>query len=210
MQCEDDQGSCTSEKQVTNAEKRKREKFKRAHRIHEKYKNVTIKNPSDWVLRDLNEIEYGLNQINGIHGFDGNKNAINSAFGNVTFNPVILGSLGYDKNTGKPIPANAAWWDGTINLAPNASPGNVIHEMGHILDGNLKRNDGNAALHSDANAAIFDSGDGTTEYGRKNPMEDFADSFLAVIKFGAFNNPAVDNDRVTAITALIQSYTNIP
>ena len=80
--------------------------------------------------------------------------------------------------------------------------------MGHILDGNLKRYDNDASLRSAASPDIFDSGEGTTKYGRTNPGEDFADSFLAVIKYGTFQNPAVDDDRVSAITALIQSYTS--
>ena len=210
MQCEDYQGSCASEDQVTNAYQTTRAKLKVANKIRSKYKNINIKSPNAWRLEDLNELDYGLFLINGIRGFDGNTNAITAAFGDVTFNPVILGSLGYDENTGMPIPANAAWWDGIINIAPNATSGTVIHEMGHILDGNLKRNDKNMSLRSNVNAAIFDSGDGATPYGKTNSMEDFADSFLAVIKYGTFNNPAIDTDRVTAITALIQSYTNIP
>lgn len=210
MQCEDYQGSCASENQVSSAYRTTRAKLKTANKIRSKYKNVSIQNPNAWRLKDLNELDYALFLINGKNGFDGDTNAINTAFGEVTFLPVIPGSLGYDKNTGRPIPARTAWWDGTIKIAPNATTDNVIHEMGHILDGNLKRYDNDASLRSAASPDIFDSGEGTTKYGRTNPGEDFADSFLAVIKYGTFQNPAVDDDRVSAITALIQSYTSTP
>jgi hypothetical protein len=63
-------------------------------------------------------------------------------------------------------------------------------------------------LRSELYVDVFDAGYGATDYGQTNSSEDFADSFLAVIKFGTYNNPVISDDRVTVLTALIQSYTN--
>ncbi len=198
MQCEDDQGSCASENQVTKAYKTKLEKFKVANKIHKRFDNVTVKNPSAWQLHDLNEIYYGLSQIDGIRGFDGNANAIDAAFGNVTFASSYFpgGKVG-----------DASWKTGAIRLEPAATGDTVIHEMGHILDGGPKRINNTVSLYSETYANVFDAGIGATDYGTKNSSEDFADSFLAVIKYGTSNNPAINQNRVTTITALIQSYT---
>jgi len=200
MQCEEEQGSCSSENQVTKSYKNKLEKSRVANKIHKKFNNATVKDPSAWQLHDLNEIYYGLSQIDNIRGFDGNTGAINTAFGNVTF---VSGYF-----PGKKV-GDADWSSGVIRLEPAATGDTVVHEMGHIFDGGLKRLNNDVPLYSNAYANVFDAGPGSTDYAQseKSSSEDFADSFLAVIKYGKSNNPAISENRVTLITALIQNYT---
>jgi hypothetical protein len=205
MECEGYQGSCVSENQVTRTHVTKREKRKVAHKIHKKFNNVTVQNPNAWSLRDLNEIYYGLFRINGMYGFDGNTDAIGAAFGQVTFVSVHDGYFNDDSQVGSGL-----WSNGVIKLEPDADADTVVHEMGHILDGGLKRLNHRVPLYSKKYANVFDAGSGATDYAqaRNSPVEDFADSFLAVIKYGSTASDHVSEPRIRTINALIQSYTN--
>ncbi len=202
MQCEDNQGACISANQITKNESIKHEKFKLAHKIHEKFNNITVKDPSSWLLRDLDEIQYALYQINGMYGFDGNTDAISAAFGHVTFASAYIPG----KDAGY-----ATWSTGLIQLeADGATADTVIHEMGHILDGSLKRLNNHVPSYSSIYGNVFDAGSGATQYARdkNSPSEDFADSFLAVNKYGSTASQHVSEPRINIISALIQSYTN--
>ena len=172
------------------------------HKIQKKHKNIKVKTPNDWQYEDLQEVQDGLYEINGQNGFDGNTGAFNRAFGNVTFVPL---PAGYFSNNAV---GDAAWSTGVIRLEPDATKGTVVHEMGHILSGSLKRLNNRVPSYAVMYAHVFDSGIGATDYGRKNGAEDFADSFLAVIKYGPLNNPKINTDRVKAILTIIQSFTN--
>jgi RHS repeat-associated protein len=186
---QDDQGSCITGIQVLQ------------RYIQSKYKKVKFK--GRWDEDGLRKIYNGLTEISG-NGFHGNIDAFNRAFGAVTF--ISVPSSYYDENQ----VGGANWSTGIIKLEPDADWRTVVHEMGHILDGSLKRLNNRVPLYSIRSAHIFDAGDGATGYARDraSSSEDFADSFLAVIKFGIYNNPSISEDRVKAMTALIQSYTN--
>jgi hypothetical protein len=202
MQCEDDQGACLSGSQITISEKNKRARIKLANKIHEKYENVTIKNPSGWTLGALNDVFYGLNQVNGYHGFDGNKDAMYTAFGHVTF---VQTSYPDNKAGG------AMWSTGIIRLdVLSASSSTVIHEMGHVLDGGLSRRNNRVPVYSERYGNVFDAGAGATDYARnkQSSVEDFADSFLAVIKYGPTAYQHVNDPRINVITGLMHSYTH--
>ena len=194
----------------TQAFKDNMAKEKVVQSIYRRFKNITIKDVYKLELRDLQEINAGLSRIVGGNGFNRDMDASFAAFGDITFIPVALGSLGSDPNTGLPIPARANWENGEIKVAPNADATTIIHEMGHILDGSLKRNDKAASLRSETFGNVFNTKGLTTDYGRTDHLEDFADSFLAVITYGtqSQSNPAISDARIAAITALIQSYTN--
>jgi hypothetical protein len=172
-----------------------------ARKIQLEFKNIVINESNAWNPGDLQELYIGLASIHG-NGFNGDTFA--AAFGNVTFNHAFLGDLGYSED-GKPIPGRAAWWDKTINIAPNGNWGTVIHEMGHILDGNLQSINHRVALYSETYGNVFTAAEGATDYGKTNPVEDFADSFVAVIKYGPETH-RISLSRAAIITLLIQSY----
>jgi RHS repeat-associated protein len=191
--CEEDDYDC---------DKADLEKIRLAYDITSKYKNVKIKNITSWDMADLKSILTGLNAIMGKNGFNGDMDAFNKVFGKVTFS--LQGFPG--KKAG-----DAVWETGDIRLDPaKANWTTVIHEMGHILDGTLKRRNDHLFLYSDTYGNVFDAGRGATKYARDegDSLEDFADSFLAVIRYGTSNNPAIWENRVQVMTALIQSYTN--
>jgi hypothetical protein len=181
-----------------------------AYKIKKKYNNVTIKDPRSWELQDLQEIQYGLNMINGRDGFDGNKDAMSRAFGSVTFIPVANGSLDTTLNgMTLNVNANADYKTGIINVTPNAISDNIIHEMGHILSGSLKRIDDNVPSYREMYSNIFDAGPGASQYARdvNSPAEDFADTFLALIRDGR-NTSAVTQPRVDVMAGIIKDYVN--
>jgi RHS repeat-associated protein len=175
------------------------EKHSVSYKIRYTFKNVSIRNLRNWELRDLKEIYTGLTEISG-NGFNGNTDAFSAAFGAVTFVPVPSGFLG-------DYVGDAVWQTGRIRLEPKAVWETVVHEMGHILDGSLKRINRHLPLRSNTVGDPFDTRGRTTDRGRANSVEDFADSFLAVIKYGP-QTDRVDEPRVAAILALIQSYTD--
>jgi RHS repeat-associated protein len=177
--------------------------------IQKKFGNVTIKYSSKWNLADLQEIYSGLNTIMGKNGFNGDVEAFVAAMGEVTYVPVAVGSLGYDPNTNLPIPARADYKTGIIQVATNASTDNIIHEMGHIFSGTLTRENARVPSYRQMFPNVFDAGSGATLYGQASTVEDFADSFLAVIKYGPQAINKVDQPRIDTINALIQSYTNL-
>jgi len=194
------------------------EKEKEVNKIRAKFKNVTVKDIYDWELADLKEIYFALNRISGKNGFNGNTNAFIAAFGTVTFIPVPG-----DYFPGPQV-GDALWRSGIIRLEAGASSDTVIHEMGHILDGNLDRINNRAPLHSQTFVDKFNEGSCTrspcyaenggwlpsgvtTLHGESSSMEDFADSFLALIKYDP-QTQVVSKERIAIITALIQIYTN--
>ena len=188
---QDDQGQCLTGTQVL-------QRF-----IQSKYKKVKFK--GNWDEDGLLDIYTGLTKISGSNGFNGNIDAFNRAFGAVTFVSVPSGYYG------APRVGGGNWQTGIIKLEPGAVWDTVVHEMGHILDGSLKRINDRVGLYSERSAHVFDAGEGATGYARDraSSSEDFADSFLAVIKYGtSIPNPAIYENRVKTITALIQSYTN--
>jgi RHS repeat-associated protein len=212
---DEDSGICLVDKRIQEI----RDNAKITRQIQSKFSNVTINNYADWNTADLREIYDALVLINGKNGFNGNTDAFIAAFGEVTFNPAATGSLGMGSD-GNPTPANAAYWNGTINVTPEAQIGTIIHEMGHILDGRVRRHVKNAPLYSQSFVDQFNQGNcilspctnggwapsgKTTPYGPAGPMEDFADSFLALIKYGP-QTSKVDLPRIVIIQSLIQSY----
>ena len=182
---QDEQGSCITGIQVLQ------------RYIQSKYKKVKFK--GRWDEDGLRKIYIGLTEISG-NGFNNNTDAFSAAFGAVTFVSVPSGSLG-------DYVGDANWKTGIIRLTPKAVWETVVHEMGHILDGSAKRINGNVPLRSNTPGDPFDTRGKTTERGRANYLEDFADSFLAVIKYGP-QTRRVDEPRVAAIMALMQSYTD--
>ena len=212
--CEEDGYNCAGESKEDIA------KSNMANKIHKNFRNIRINNVFKWDVTQLTDMYRALTDIRST-GFNNNNTAFESAFGDVTFHPVASGSLGKD-NKGNPFPANAEYGNGIINIAPNATYSNFIHEMGHILDGNAYRQTGKTApLHSQSFVDQFNtgtctaspcSGGGwtpsgiTTPYGQSAPMEDFADSFLAVIKYGGQASLYVDASRIVIIEALMQGY----
>jgi RHS repeat-associated protein len=168
--------------------------------IQTKYKKVKLK--GNWDEEGLMEVLTGLNAIK-YKGFHGNMDAFNKAFGEVTIKAVS--SIHY---SGRQV-GGGLWQNGTIALEPGADGTTLIHEMGHILDGSLKRQNNHLSLYSETYANVFDFDGGATGYAEdsKSSVEDFADSFLAVIQYGP-DTQKIDTDRVKVISALIQSYTN--
>jgi len=179
------------------------------NKIQNKYKNITIKNIYSWNLKDLKEIDSGLNMIMGKNGFNGNTNAFGNAFGQVTFNPVPNRSLDiYENGKLVKVNANADYKTGLINVTPNANDETIVHEMGHILSGSLKRQNERVSSYREMYSHVFDGGQGATAYGQDaGPVEDFADSFLVVIRDGPYTSN-IDQPRVSTVLAIIQSYTN--
>jgi hypothetical protein len=182
-------------------------KLELAFKIQKKYKNVKIENPRSWDLHELRGIEQGLDLINGKNGFNGNMDAFNSVFGSVTFSLYDFpqdgkaGGASWDPNTGV----------GTIRLDPKISGvGDVLHEMGHLLSWTYKRQQKDDSLHSYAQMYpnVFNAVSGTTTQGKKNPGEDFAESFKNVIFYGASEKNPISFDRIYTINVLIQSYTD--
>jgi RHS repeat-associated protein len=179
-------------------------------KIQKKHKNVKIDDPRSWTLADLRAIQYGLNQIKGRNGFNGNEDAFNTVFGSVTFSLKSFpgekaGDADWDRDTGA----------GVIRLDPVDSDWTtVVHEMGHLLSWTYKRQQKDDSLDSYAQMYpnVFDAGLGATKYARdeKSPGEDFADSFLARIKYGPLEvqGKGVNQNRLDTIGAIIQSYTS--
>jgi len=180
-------------------------KDKLAYKIHKKYRNISIQDSYKWELSQLSKLEQALDDIYS-KGFSNSDKAFNAAFGDITFVHVLSGSLGYQG-----IHPNLAITDyppdGIIKATPGAYYSTFIHEMGHVFDSDLKRINGAIPSYSRRYANVFDSGSGATGYGRTNSYEDFADSFLAVIKYGS-QTKKVDQPRINTIIALMQSYTN--
>ena len=182
------QGTCLTGKEILK------------RNIQSKFKKVKLK--GNWDEEGLLEVQTGLNAIK-YKGFHGNMDAFNKAFGDVTIKAVS--PIHYpDSKVG-----GGLWKNGTIALEPGADERTVIHEMGHILDGSLKRRNNHLSLYSETYANIFDFDGEATGYAQdsKSSVEDFADSFLAVIQYGP-STDKIGTDRIDVITALIQSYTN--
>jgi hypothetical protein len=179
-----------------------------AYKIHRKFNNVTIKSARDWNPGDLEETYSALTEIN-VNGFQGNADAFNEAFGDVTFNLVANRSLDFYKNgILVRVNANADYKTGLINVTPNATRDTIIHEMGHILSGSLKRQNERVLSYREMYSHVFDGGLGATSYGQQaGPAEDFADSFLVVIRDGLYTSN-IDKPRISAIVNILQSYTN--
>jgi hypothetical protein len=187
----DDKGKCTDVATILKKD------------IESKYKNVKIN--GKWSEDQLLDLSTGLDKIMGKNGFNGNKDAFNTVFGSVTFS---LSNLGGD--------AGHSDWDrktgaGIIKLDPSKSDWRtVVHEMGHLLSWTLKREfkDDGRLSYAETYKNVFNAVSGTTDYGKKNSGEDFADSFMEVIQWGSSTNSPISKDRRTVITALIQSYTS--
>ncbi|MDD2922105.1 MAG: hypothetical protein PHQ36_07440, partial [Anaerolineales bacterium] len=154
------------------------------------------------------EILNGLDTIMGKNGFKGDMKAFVAAFGDVTFVSVASKSLG-TKGAGFVV-ADADYATGIIRVTPNAGTNNIIHEMGHIFDGHLKRYNSETPKFSNAYKDLFNGDSGATkDYGQGNtPTEDFADSFLAVIAYGNQAKNKIDQPRIDNINMLISLYTN--
>ena len=161
--------------------------------IQSKFKKVKIKK-GKWDDDDLLDIYTGLTNIN-YKGFHGNSDAFDKAFGSFTFtlHSFSGGTAG-----------DTTWQTGEIRLDPDKSDWTtVVHEMGHLFDAALKRKNERIPSYRVMYSNVFDTGSGATDYGRTDPKEDFADSFMEVIYRGISNNKAIDKDRITTITVLI-------
>ncbi len=179
-------------------------KFVVADAITRQYKNVKIESVVKWNLADLDEIYAGLSKIMGKDGFNGSLKAFTKAFGAVTFVPVANGSIRGDPH----YVAEADQRTGTISVTPNAITDSIIHEMGHLFSWAEKRKNEHVTSYGAMYSNIFDAGPGASKYARdtNSPGEDFADSFLAVIRDGP-GTRSVDQPRIEVILSLIQSYT---
>ncbi len=180
--------------------------------------NITISNLSAWTPAQLDMIYLAL--LKTIKAFNHDFGAFYAAFGIVNFIPAPLGGLGYDNN-GNPYPGRG--WDGVIRLAPNASQRTVIHELGHIFDdhdhterpyGYLKSqlfvslfNDGTCELSSCSGEGWMPTGR-PTAYGMTSSLEDFADSFLALVYYGP-QTYRVGKERLDAVQMWIDLYAGL-
>ena len=184
-----------------------------ANSISRKYKNITIQNPGLWEYGDLQEIDAGLNAINGKNGFNGDMVAFVTAFGEVTFVPAANGSLGYQTDSnGNKVYNVATTANGIVNVTPDADMWNIVHEMGHVFSANPLITGRTSHTFAQMYSNVFNhTQPGTTLYGTTNTGEDFADSFYAVIRYGPNNMPrdTINSDRIHVITALIQSYIDL-
>lgn len=171
-----------------------------AQQINKKYRNVTIENSGNWNLEDLMEILQALDTINGPNGFNGNMDAFEDAFGNVVFTPVPNGAIRNDEN----YVADANQRTGLIRVTPNATDQSIIHEMGHLFSWAEKRQNSHVASYGAMYSNVFDAGGGATKYARdfNSTGEDFADSFLALMRDGP-GTKAVSPDRINVMTSLI-------
>ena len=129
--------------------------------IQSKYKKVKFK--GRWDEDGLLEVYSALTKIS-TNGFNGNTDAFNAAFGTLTFISVANGSLG--TAGGEPAVGRADHITGIIRLTPNAVVGNVIHEMGHILDGNLRCLNPRAPFHSQEFVDKFNLGSARLAHAR--------------------------------------------
>ena len=135
----------------------------------------------------------------GKNGFKGNMKAFDYAFGSVTFESYEFPNPNQAGDT--------TWQTGVIRLDPDGDWSTVVHEMGHLFNAALKRKNDIVPSYRQMYSGVFDAGFGATDYGQTDPGEDFADSFLAVIKYGS-QTKRISEGRSKVISALIQSYTN--
>jgi len=178
-----------------------------AQKIHAKYKNITISDILKWNLTDLQEIYDGLNEIMGKNGFNGDTDAFVTAFGEVTFVPVSNGSLGQqeDSITGKMVNNIATTLNGIVKVTPEAGKWAIVHEMGHIFSAAPKVDGRTTTSFGKMYSNIFTASGTTTQYGKTNSGEDFAESFYVEIRYGD-TTAKISDDRKRVIRALIQSY----
>jgi RHS repeat-associated protein len=195
--------------------------------ISRRYHDITVQDVNRWSLGQLTTLSSALDKI--YSGFGKNYAAFAAGFGNVSFTPVGAHDLPDS------APANAEWWKGNINIAPQASEDNMIHEMGHIFDTNPFRENSKASFLSQVFVSKYNLGSCTASPCYPNDVTHIG-SLITI--YGANTSwipagettkyarnssledfadsfdatitggvPAVGDDRRETVTALIEMYT---